>query len=132
MKDNKKELLYFLRTEKANFTTADKTDVIELIRLICKNVRTGEDTLLFSYFFPFILKKDNSDFNYYDELSSATGNFDILWDLTDKGINPISFTFEETQSMYHMLISKGIKENDVYSEMVKSLQNKPKSRVKSK
>ena len=112
MKDNQKELLYFLRAEKANFTTADKTDVIELIRLICKNVRTGEDTLLFSYFFPFILKKDNSNFNYYDELSSATGNFDILWDLTDKGINPISFTFEETQSMYHMLISKGIKEND--------------------
>ena len=101
MKDNQKELLYFLRAEKANFTTADKTDVIELIRLICKNVRTGEDTLLFSYFFPFILKKDNSD-------------------------------FKETQSMYHMLISKGIKENDVYSEMVKSLQNKPKSRVKSK
>lgn len=54
MKDNQKELLYFLRAEKANFTTADKTDVIELIRLICKNVRTGEDTLLFSYFFPFI------------------------------------------------------------------------------
>ena len=75
---------------------------------------------------------NNSNFNYYDELSSATGNFDILWDLTDKGINPISFTFEETQSMYHMLISKGIKENDVYSEMVKLLQNKPKSRVKSK
>ena len=41
MKDNQKELLYFLRAEKANFTTADKTDVIELIRLICKNVKNS-------------------------------------------------------------------------------------------
>ena len=54
MKDNQKELLYFLRAEKANFTTTDKTDVIELIRLICKNVMTGEILyffLIFSHLF---------------------------------------------------------------------------------
>ncbi len=132
MKNNQNELLYFSRAEQSNFTTADKTNIIELVHLMCKNVRTGEDTLLFFYHFPFLPKKDDSNFNYYDEIYNATGNFDILWDLTDKGINPVSLTFEEVQSMYRILINRGVKENDVYYEMMKSLHNKPKSRVKSK
>lgn len=68
--------------------------------------------------------------HYYYDITDATNDFDILWNLSDEKISPVTDTFEEVKVEYQRMINEGVPPEEINSAMITLFQEKGKIKVR--
>ena len=98
-----------------------------IYHFMCKDVKTGEEFTLGSCYFANEVSSVLGG-HYYADITEATRDFDILWDLSDEGISPVADTFEEVQAEYQRMLSEGVTSEEINSAMMNLFQKKNRSK----
>ena len=69
---------------------------------------------------------------YYEDITKATDDFDILWSLSDTKISPITATFEKVQAEYQKILNEGITKEEVNFKMLTLFQEKNQKTISKK
>ncbi len=89
----------------------------------CRDVKTGEEVILGTCLYASELEQTVGG-HYYANITEATSDFDMLWDLSDSGISPVADTFEEVQEEYQRMLSQGVSQEEINSAMITSFKKK--------
>ena len=66
--------------------------------------------------------------HYYLDITEATHDFDILWNLSDERISPVADTFEEVQAEYQRMLSEGVTLEEINVAMMTLFHEKKQSK----
>lgn len=93
----------------------------------CKNVKTGEDVTLGACYYNEEVSNALGG-HYYEEITDAAADFDILWKLSDERISVVAETFEEVQVEYLRMLQEGVLPQDINSAMMNFYQVKSRTK----
>lgn len=94
-----------------------------------KDVATGDNIILGQCYY----NKGAGNYlggHYYTDITEATEDFDILWNVSDDKISVVAETLAEVQKEYKRMLREGVSLYDINQRMMDYYQSKPK--VKSK
>ncbi len=118
-KTEKRKLLYYDR-----FQRTPKHYMGEPVyHFFFKDVETGEDIILGQCYYAKEVS-DILDEIYYFDITEATNNYDILWNLSEEKIRPVTDTFKEVQFEYKRMLNNGVDTKDINSEMISLFKEK--------
>lgn len=98
-----------------------------IFHFMCKDVKTGVDFILGSCFFADEASSVLGG-HYYSDITEATHDFDILWNLSDERISPVADTFEEVQAEYQRMLSEGVTLEEINVAMMTLFHEKKQSK----
>ncbi len=98
-----------------------------IFHFIFKDVKTGEDTILGACYFNQEVSEILGGY-YYNEITEAENDFDILWNVSNERISPIDDAFEDVQAEYQRMLNEGVSQEEINSAIMTLFQNKSKSR----
>ena len=91
-----------------------------------KDVKTGDEVTLGACWYNEEVSKALGG-HYYEEITEAVKDFDILWKLSDERISVVAETFEEVQLEYQRMLQEGVSPQDINSAMMEYYQSKSKT-----
>lgn len=118
-KTEKRMLLYYDRFQR----TPKHYKGEPIYRFMFKDVETGEDIILGQCYFAKEVS-DILDEHYYFDITEASRDFDILWNLTEEKISPVTDTFEEVQVEYQTMLNDGVDSKEINSAMIALFKEK--------
>ena len=122
-----KKLLYYNRYEKM----PRHYDGAPIYHVFFIDVKTGKEFAL--GLCDFAVEVSNMlGGRYYSDITKAAHDYDILWNISDEKISPITNTFEEVQLEYQRLLREGIVSEEINSKMIALFQEKQKQKTLKK
>lgn len=92
-----------------------------------KDIRTGDKVTLGACYYSNEIANCLGE-HYYEDITDAENDFDILWNLSDEKISGIKETFEEVQLEFQRMLKKGVYKEDINSTMLKYYKPKAKNK----
>lgn len=102
-------------------------DGAPIFHFMCKDVKTGEDITLGTCYF----NEEVSNVlggHYYQEITDAIKDYDIIWNLSYNRISPVADTFEDVQTEYQRMLNEGVSKEEINIAMITQFQIKSKTK----